>query len=373
MRVLLVLPWSDLRAIGGVNTIVHQLTAYLASQGDQVSIATLKWDLSLEKEEFQGTRVFRFPMRSPSSCRTLKSRIGLPLLLSWTLYRLAKLMKQERIEVVNLHYFSDQALYFVLLKRLLRFRFLVSVHGTDVLGKEGPHNVTLINRWIASIDELMVCSEALKNAAFAEGSPAARRACVLRNAVDVGEVDRPLSRFDAVVSVASLIPRKGIDILIRAFCWLTPKFPNWQLWLVGSGELLDELTRLTCDLNCGPQVRFFGALERHQALARVAQARIFCLPSHREGLPLAIAEAMMLKTPVIATRVDGVPEIIRDNIDGILVKPGSVEELSAALEKLMSDENKAAELAASAFTRVQQEFSYDNWGRRYRDLLRGPA
>lgn len=373
MRILLVLPWADLRAIGGVNTIVHQLTAYLSSKGDQVSIATLKWDLSLEEEELQGHRVFRFPMRSPSGCRTLKSRIAFALLLPWTLYRLAQLMKRERIEAVNAHYFSDQVFFFVVLKRVLRFRLIVSVHGSDVVGPEGPYNVKLLNRWISSIDGLVVCSEALNNAALTDGSPAAQRACVLRNAVDVGEIAIPDSRYDAVVSVASLIPRKGIDILIRAFSRLAAKFPNWGLWLVGSGELLDPLTRLTRELNCEEQVRFLGGLERQQALSYVAQAKIFCLSSHREGLPLAIAEAMMLKTPVIATRVDGVPEIVRDGIDGILVKPDSVLELGAALEKLMSDERLASELAANAFARVQQEFSYEKWGRRYRELLRGTA
>jgi glycosyltransferase involved in cell wall biosynthesis len=372
MRALIVLPWEDLNALGGVNVIVRQLTAYLSSQGDDVSLLTTKWSGKIEEEEFGGKRVFRFPLRSPAlSRRTLRSRLAFALLFPISLYRLARLLKRERIDVVNFLYFSDEAFFFVFLRRWLRFRFVVNLHGSDALGEEGKYNVALLNRWIRRIDELVACSDALKNAGLPPGSAADRKAKVLRNCVDVSSIQIPDQRVDVVISVANLIPRKGLDVLIKAFARLAPAFPAWQLWLVGSGEMLQQLQKLVEELNCQSQVQFLGRMERDQALARVAQARVFCLSSHREGLPLAVLEAMALKTPVVATRVEGMPETIENRVHGILVDPGSVSQLSAALEELMSNENKAVELASNAFARIQSEFSYENWGRRYRQLLEG--
>jgi glycosyltransferase involved in cell wall biosynthesis len=281
------------------------------------------------------------------------------------------LLRKERIDAVNFHYFSDEAFYFVLLKRWVRFRFVVSVHGSDLLGEEGPYDVRLLNRWNRRLDELVVCSEALKRAGLPEGSAANRKARVLRNCVDVSDIEFLTQRCDAVVSVSNLIPRKGLDVLIDAFAQLVPKFPDWQLWIIGSGELSKSLQELARLAKCESHIHFLGRMERDQALRRVAQAKIFCLSAHREGLPLAVLEAMALKTPVVATRVEGTPEIIDDRIHGMLVAPGSVPQLAAALEELMSDERKRTELAAHAFARIQPEFSFENWGRQYREFLAG--
>ena len=189
--------------------------------------------------------------------------------------------------------------------------------------------------------------------------------------MDVSGIAAPAVRSNAVISVANLIPLKGLDILIQAFASLAPRHPDWELWIVGSGNLLEPLRELSRRTNCEPAVHFFGRMARGQALSRVAQAKIFCLSSHREGLPLAVLEAMALNTAVVATRVGGSPEVIENGVHGLIVQPGSVSELSAALETLISDERKRIELAANAAARIKLEFSYQGWGQRYREVLSG--
>src|SRR5262249_47978680 len=130
-------------------------------------------------------------------------------------------------------------------------------------------------------------------------------------------------------NVGRLVPPKDQATLVRAFAMAVRSHPDIQLRILGEGPLRSELTSLTNALGLTAKVEF------HEPTTDVpsflAGIDIFGLSSQTEGLPTALLEAMAAARPVIATRVGGVPEILRDQDGGWLVPPSSVDSLAAAI------------------------------------------
>lgn len=131
-----------------------------------------------------------------------------------------------------------------------------------------------------------------------------------------------------------LIPRKGVSELISAFARVADDLPRAQLRIIGRAENRDYAAGLRRQVGregLEARVSFAGPVSQ-EALARaMARARALALPTHSEGLPKVVIEAMLCGTPVLASDVDGIPEIIEDGVTGWLVPPGDVDALAARL------------------------------------------
>jgi glycosyltransferase involved in cell wall biosynthesis len=131
------------------------------------------------------------------------------------------------------------------------------------------------------------------------------------------------------------------------------RVPEATLLVVGDGE---ERTRL--EQLAGERVRFLGARPRGEVLGLLAVADVAVLPSAWENFPHAAVEALAMGTPVVATRVGGVPEIVHDGENGLLVDPDDDGEFGSALERVLHDGELRARLAAGAASSVER-FSTD--------------
>ena len=151
-----------------------------------------------------------------------------------------------------------------------------------------------------------------------------------------------------LLCVGRLIPIKSHDTLLRAFAAARAEVPGLTLDLAGTGPLEGELRGLA-----GEGVRFLGHVAPPQPL--IEQAAIVVVPSLGEGFGMVALEAMERGRPVIASRVGGLPEIVGDT--GLLVPPGEVEPLRAAIVELARDLPRAAELGRAARVRALAEFS----------------
>lgn len=150
--------------------------------------------------------------------------------------------------------------------------------------------------------------------------------------------------------VARLDYHKGIDVLLRALSVLSGRKP--RLDIVGRGLEEGALRRLASELNLGDRVRFLGLLDRPGVAAILAGASAFVLPSRSDNLPLAILEAMQAGLPIVATRVGGIPEEIRDGEEGLLVPPEDPEALAAALKEVLGDRELRLRLGMAAQQRA---------------------
>jgi glycosyltransferase involved in cell wall biosynthesis len=150
-----------------------------------------------------------------------------------------------------------------------------------------------------------------------------------------------------LVSMGRLTNQKGFDLLLKAFQQVVSKHPDWQLLIVGKGELREQLEKMRNDLGLSNRVVFTGALSNPFAVLK--KAKLFVMASRNEGFPLAHGEALACGLPVIATDCPSGPrEMIRHNIDGLLVPNKDITALALAMEDLMSNEQKRQQLAINA-------------------------
>jgi glycosyltransferase involved in cell wall biosynthesis len=156
-------------------------------------------------------------------------------------------------------------------------------------------------------------------------------------------VPEPLDR-STFVFVGRLTEQKGLAVLFAALQGV----PAARLLLVGDGPERAALVRLAETLGIAGRVTFAGPLRRDDVLRYLAGARAAVLPSLWENLPHSAVESLSVGTPVVASAVGGVPEIVHDDENGLLVAPGDSAALAAALRQLLQDDALHARLAAAA-------------------------
>jgi glycosyltransferase involved in cell wall biosynthesis len=146
------------------------------------------------------------------------------------------------------------------------------------------------------------------------------------------------------VFVGRLTEQKALPVALAAIA----EVDGARLILVGDGPERASLERRVSELGLVDRVQFLGSLPREDALRYLAGARAALLSSAWENLPHAAVEALAVGTPVVSTNVGGVPEVVRDGENGLLVPPNDVAALAAALRAVLTDDDLRARLAAGA-------------------------
>jgi glycosyltransferase involved in cell wall biosynthesis len=156
-----------------------------------------------------------------------------------------------------------------------------------------------------------------------------------------------------ILAVAELHERKGLKYLIQAIPLIREKEPNAHLVIVGAGPDQDKLEKIA-DKN---EVTFLGHRKDIPHLMKAAD--VFVLPSIKEAFGLVLLEAMAAKLPIIASEVGGIPEIIEDRVNGMLVPPHDEEKLAKAVAKMLSEpgaEGDREKYTTAGFERLKKEF-----------------
>jgi glycosyltransferase involved in cell wall biosynthesis len=168
-----------------------------------------------------------------------------------------------------------------------------------------------------------------------------------------------------IVTVGRLSPEKGHRFLIEAFSRL--KNDDWELSIVGDGIEMTNLKNLARELKVEKRVIFHGHLKNFAL--QLSEAKIFVLPSLKEGFPNALLEAMSVPLPCITTDFfHGKNEIIENGINGLIVKPADVKELTDALKLLIRDESLRDKLAKNAI-KVREVYNFSNIANQYLNFI----
>jgi glycosyltransferase involved in cell wall biosynthesis len=179
----------------------------------------------------------------------------------------------------------------------------------------------------------------------------------------------PIDKF-IVVCVASLQPRKGQDLLIEKFSELLKIVPELRLYLVGpiaDTQWTKALFEKIDSNNFRDRIEYVGA--KDNAMDFIYAADLFVLPSHAEAMPLSILEAMALKTPVLASNVDGVPELIDHEIDGLLFSHEQPQSFVDAFAKIANNSNLRQTFAECAHQKYWSNFSRNCQFSRYKKAI----
>jgi glycosyltransferase involved in cell wall biosynthesis len=164
-----------------------------------------------------------------------------------------------------------------------------------------------------------------------------------------------------IYCVGRLHPGKGHDILIQALAILKSRGLEVHLTIAGQDEMggsgyYRTLKQIAAELGLAENVDLIGAVPEHTIREGLSVSHVFALASLHEAIGVATMEAMAMGMPVIATRVGGVPELIDDGVNGLLVSPGEPGELAIAIEEVLRDKDLAQRLAASSRQKIESNF-----------------
>lgn len=179
---------------------------------------------------------------------------------------------------------------------------------------------------------------------------------------------------DILLFFGYLSPYKSPDNLVKAFKNVIKKNPDTFLLFAGSGIMMDELKRLSISLKIEDKVRFDGFIGKDLRPYYYKAADLFCLPStlSTECYPLSILESMASGTPIIASKIGGIPDIVKDNINGILVEPGDVSNLSNSISSILNDDMLKKVMGINCKKNIE-DYAWNNISRMteqiYKDVI----
>ncbi|NQS97899.1 MAG: glycosyltransferase family 4 protein [candidate division Zixibacteria bacterium] len=184
------------------------------------------------------------------------------------------------------------------------------------------------------------------------------------------------SDYPIIGFIGQIAEIKGVPILLRALQQVARQFPRFNAVLVGKdfsqgGRYLEKMKELAEELEIGDRVNFIGFVDNPQNW--IASFDIVVIPSMMEPLGMAAAEALAQKKPVIVTRTGGLPEIVENEVTGLVVEPGSVDELSETILRLLQNPQYAKSLGEAGYHSAKARFHIDNMMREmnevYKDLI----
>lgn len=160
---------------------------------------------------------------------------------------------------------------------------------------------------------------------------------------------------NSIVCVGRFSKNKGQDVLIKALA-LLPSYFDLDVEFVGSGNFMKECQELAEQLGVSNRCKFSGSVRHDKVYESFAQATVSVVPSLDEAFGYVCIESLAVGTPVLGSRVGGIPEIVRDRVDGFLFKPGDPDDLAQKIQLFFSVENDQQQMRANARQRFLSTF-----------------
>ncbi len=296
-------------------------------------------------------------------------------------YRFRSILKRESFDVVHTHgYFAD--ICGLPVARLQGLRTISTCHGfVSNDRKMGVYNKvdTYALRLCRSI---IAVSECIKSELVQRGIKESKIA-VIPNAVSSPIDDyeflalrhkkRSSLEIDAKDFVVGYLGRlskeKGLSYLIQALAELAATGEPIKLLIVGEGPEKEALEQIVQEKNLGSQVIFAGFQTDIENWLPVLD--VFALPSLTEGTPMALLEAMAMEIPVLATAAGGVPKVVTDGVNGLLVPPGNHQNISNGLKMLKNNPELRVRLAREGSDMIKRKYSISKWCREIEQIYCG--
>jgi teichuronic acid biosynthesis glycosyltransferase TuaC len=273
-----------------------------------------------------------------------------------------QLHRMVPFDCIDAHYVYPDGFAAILTGKALGIPVFLSARGTDLNVFPAFRMIRPMIRWsLERAAGIITVSSALKDAVLQLGA-SPDRVRVIPNGVDLGRF-YPIDRSEArrtlrlpgdariIVSVGGLAAHKGFLSLVRAVATLVPRIPELKLYIVGEGPLRKELEQEARTLVVESNVQLVGSCNNDRLVQWYNAADLMCLASTREGLPNVVLESLACGTPLVATRVGGIPEVITSPQLGVLVGP-DLDSLVAGLETALRTTWDREELARAGRSRT---------------------
>jgi glycosyltransferase involved in cell wall biosynthesis len=281
-------------------------------------------------------------------------------------------------DLVHVQFADTAATYACVVQRVFGIPYSVAVHAHDIFMRRFPR--ALSRRRIGEARAIRVISDYNRGWLQEHLGIAPERCAVIRCGVDPGafpvsgpsDAEPPL-----LLAVGRLVDYKGFDDLLAACRLLADRGLVFRCRVVGSGPEEAALRHRLAALDLAGQVELAGVVPHGEMAAEFARAVAFVLPcrvgrgGEMDGIPVAMMEAMARGLPVVSTRLTGIPELVRDGENGLLVAPEDPEALAGALARLLVDAGLRRRLGQAARAAVVADYDLDTNTAQLATLLQG--
>lgn len=295
-----------------------------------------------------------------------------PLFNPLALWRLTRLLVRERVTILQTHG-ARANFYGRIAGRLAGVPVVVSTVHNSLKDYEVPaltrwFYATALRLTLSLVQQIICVSDATRRDLIDECPATETKVQTVYNGIDPSafssQPDRQKVRLELgigegplLVTIARLTEAKGHRYLLEALSGLLTAWPQLCCLFVGEGELHEVLHRMASDLGVERACRFVGA--REDIADILAAADLFVLPSLSEGFPFVLLEALAMGCPVVASRVNGVPELIEDRKTGRLVPSRDPQALAVVIQEMLSDPATALSMGAAGRIVVREQFTAD--------------
>jgi glycosyltransferase involved in cell wall biosynthesis len=353
-----------LPTLGGAERVLDGLARSLGESGHEATVLAphVRGDQALSPPPY---RLVRY--RRPSSKRLGVRQLLVRLL--WEHWR-------RPADVLHCHGAYPPGFVGLTFRRLTGVPVVVRPHGSDILPGEHIRRHRRLGERVARVmreaDAVIAQGRELAQEAEALGAPAPRIRLIANGVEIPPAMERRAADPPILLALGSLTPKKGFDILLRAFAGVRAAVPGVRLVLAGEGPEGERLRALAQELGLGDGVAFPGQVVGEAKAALFAQAALAVVPSRREPFSNALLELLASGCPVVATAVGGTPEILGDPPAGVLVPPEDPASLAEAVLELLRDSERREALGMMARARATQ-FSWSHMVEQYLEVYRSVA
>lgn len=349
-------------------------------------------------EEMNGIKVHRFRYFFPTRLEKLTTGEGtlanikknkllvllVPFLFLSEILSMYRLVRKERISVVNSHWIVPQGLAVALLKNILKVKHVCTVHAAGIFAlKRWGDTGRKLSRFIVRRTDLIVPVSTYIRSTI-DGLAGDGYNCKVipmgfdpRRFAGPAKEDSVLQRKDTggklrLLFVGRMVEKKGLNYLLEAVKILKEKKLGVSLAVAGGGLLEGRMKSYARDFGIKDEVDFLGWTHNENIPELFRSADITVVPSivdskgETEGMPVVVLESMAMGRPVMASRISGIPDIVKDNVNGWLVEPGSAKALAEKLEEIYgSDLGKYSRTAKD----TALKYTYDAISSEYRNMI----
>lgn len=323
-----------------------------------------------------GSRGAESPAKDESALDKLWRALTSPVALAIQILRMRPIVVHINSAVSHRAFWRD--LVYLLISKSLRRPVVLQLHGGSISLQAfcATRFMRRLARLVYSMPDVLVLLATSEKRDFGQLG-AGERAVVIANGIDVveyrGRERVHTGQVKRLAYLGRLFRPKGVFEAIEAVDVLRRKssFRDIELLLAGSGPAHDEIEKFIQDRNLGGHVRLVGPLHGNGKIEFLREADIFVFPSyHQEGLPYAILESLAAGTPVIASGVAGIPDVVTDRVHGILIEPRDPGQIVAAVEELAQSPDHVRSMSRNCAEWAWQTLSLERLAHQFAEIYR---
>lgn len=392
--------------VSSAKNYLHTLAKSLVRKGIEIHVVAPHAD-GLKKEEIMdGVHIHRFQYLYPSNLQTLayfpgvpekiktiKGKLQLPFFMLAMIEKMLDVVKDYEIDVINAHWAIPPGFIATFTKIFHKKPVVIRIYGAELfpfIGKKGlsaevakwmiKRALNTAERVVGNSNTTCVAGNKISGREDLEVLPEGVDTENFNPEVNGEEIKKRhnLNNCFSILSSGRMVERKGFRYLIEAMPYVLESFPKTALILGGDGPERKNLVKLAFDLGIRENVIFPGFIQDKEFPNYMKASDVFVLPSivdkkgDTEGLGLVLAEALACGTPVIGTKVGGIPDIIKDGV-GFLVEQKNPSELADRITMLLTDENLRKEMGKRGRRYIEENFRWESISERYCSIFEETA